>query len=164
MLAITIVIDAVARSQPIFGTIDVRSDLLRRLRASPPASPWPSSSSSWRGRRTCSPRWGDYTYRERHGEAIYRFKSLPSRRRGRHAAERLLPPQSRLELPGGRHRHSPTPTLTRPRLRGRVRVGGVDNMMWGLDYPRSESTFRQSRKILAEILRACIRKSSGSAS
>ena len=24
----------------------------------------------------------DYTYRERHGEAIYRFKSLPSRRRG----------------------------------------------------------------------------------
>jgi hypothetical protein len=24
----------------------------------------------------------DYTYRERHGKAIYRFKSLPSRRRG----------------------------------------------------------------------------------
>ena len=24
----------------------------------------------------------DYTYRERHGEAIYRFKSLPSRKRG----------------------------------------------------------------------------------
>ena len=24
----------------------------------------------------------DYTYRERHGEAIYRFKSLPSRRAG----------------------------------------------------------------------------------
>jgi hypothetical protein len=24
----------------------------------------------------------DYTYRERHGEAIYRFKRLPSRRRG----------------------------------------------------------------------------------
>ena len=24
----------------------------------------------------------DYTYRERHGEAIYRFKGLPSRRRG----------------------------------------------------------------------------------
>jgi hypothetical protein len=69
----------------------------------------------------------DYTYRERHGEAIYRFKSLPSRRRGacpregggRHAAERLLPPQRRLKLPGGRHRHSPTPTLTLPRLRGR---------------------------------------------
>ena len=27
-----------------------------------------------------------------------------------------------------------------------------DNMMWGSDYPRSESTFSQSRKILAEIL------------
>ena len=42
----------------------------------------------------------DYTYRERHGEALYRFKDgmLP---------ERLLPPQRRLELPGGRHRHSP---------------------------------------------------------
>jgi hypothetical protein len=25
-----------------------------------------------------------------------------------------------------------------------------DNMMWGSDYPRSESTFPQSRKILAE--------------
>jgi hypothetical protein len=92
----------------------------------------------------------DYTYRERHGEAIYRFKGLPSRRRGacpregggpalakagglpsrrrgacpregggQHAAERLLPPQRRAELPGGRHRHSPTPTLTLPRLRGR---------------------------------------------
>ncbi len=69
----------------------------------------------------------DYTYRERHGEAIYRFKSLPSRRRGacpregggRHIPERLLPPQRRLKLPGGRHRHSPAPTLTLPRLRGR---------------------------------------------
>ena len=50
-----------------------------------------------------------------HGEAIYRFKGLPSRKRGacpregggRHAAERLLPPQRRAELPGGCHRHSP---------------------------------------------------------
>jgi hypothetical protein len=57
----------------------------------------------------------DYTYRERHGEAIQRFKSLPSRRLGacrregggRHAAERLLPPQRRLKLPGERRRHSP---------------------------------------------------------
>ena len=31
-------------------------------------------------------------------------------------------------------------------------VVGVDNMMWGSDYPHSESTFPQSRKILAEIL------------
>ena len=27
-----------------------------------------------------------------------------------------------------------------------------DNMMWSSDYPHSESTFPQSRKILAEIL------------
>jgi predicted TIM-barrel fold metal-dependent hydrolase len=31
-------------------------------------------------------------------------------------------------------------------------VIGVDNMMWGSDYPHSESTFPQSRKIVAEIL------------
>ncbi|HEX4614667.1 MAG TPA: amidohydrolase family protein, partial [Stellaceae bacterium] len=31
-------------------------------------------------------------------------------------------------------------------------VIGVDNMMWGSDYPHSESTFPQSRKILVEIL------------
>src|ERR1700730_5143880 len=36
----------------------------------------------------------DYTYRERHGEAIYRFKSLPPRRRGDGMLpEGLLPPQ-----------------------------------------------------------------------
>lgn len=29
---------------------------------------------------------------------------------------------------------------------------GADNMMWGSDYPHSESTFPQSRRILAEIL------------
>jgi predicted TIM-barrel fold metal-dependent hydrolase len=27
-----------------------------------------------------------------------------------------------------------------------------DNMIWGSDYPHSESTFPQSRKILSEIL------------
>jgi predicted TIM-barrel fold metal-dependent hydrolase len=31
-------------------------------------------------------------------------------------------------------------------------VIGVRNMMWGSDYPHSESTFPQSKKILAEIL------------
>jgi hypothetical protein len=31
-------------------------------------------------------------------------------------------------------------------------VSGVDNMMWGSDYPHSESTFSQSRKILTDIL------------
>jgi predicted TIM-barrel fold metal-dependent hydrolase len=29
---------------------------------------------------------------------------------------------------------------------------GVDNMIWGSDYPHSESTFPRSRKILAAIL------------
>ena len=32
-------------------------------------------------------------------------------------------------------------------------VIGVDNMMWGSDYPHSESTFPQSRKILSPSLR-----------
>jgi hypothetical protein len=36
-------------------------------------------------------------------------------------------------------------------IAGEGRVG-VDNMMWGSDYPHSESTFPRSRKILAEIL------------
>ena len=31
-------------------------------------------------------------------------------------------------------------------------VIGIDNMMWGSDYPHSESTFPQSRKILSQIL------------
>jgi predicted TIM-barrel fold metal-dependent hydrolase len=31
-------------------------------------------------------------------------------------------------------------------------VIGVDNMMWSSDYPHSEPTFPQSRKILADIL------------
>ena len=30
-------------------------------------------------------------------------------------------------------------------------VIGVDNMMWGSDYPHSESTFPQSREILAGV-------------
>ena len=29
---------------------------------------------------------------------------------------------------------------------------GVDNMMWGSDYPHSESTFPQSQQILRDIL------------
>jgi predicted TIM-barrel fold metal-dependent hydrolase len=57
----------------------------------------------------------DYTYRERHEEAIHRFQ------------------EDAVEI----------------RLRD---VIGVDNMMWGSDYPHSESTFPRSRAILAEIL------------
>ena len=32
---------------------------------------------------------------------------------------------------------------------------GVDNIMWGSDYPHAESTFPRSREILEEILRDC---------
>ena len=40
------------------------------------------------------------------------------------------------------------------RLRGIIGPDNMiwDNMVWGSDYPHSESTFPQSRKILAEIL------------
>jgi predicted TIM-barrel fold metal-dependent hydrolase len=31
---------------------------------------------------------------------------------------------------------------------------GVDNIMWGSDYPHSESTFPRSRQVLDEILAA----------
>jgi hypothetical protein len=110
------------------------------------------------GRRTCSRRWttptASATARRSTGS-----RACPREGGGRHAAGRLLPPQPRigargrfrLELPGGRHRHPPALALTLPRLRGREGWGS-DNMMWGSDYPHSESTFPQSRKILAEIL------------
>jgi len=76
----------------------------------------------------------DYTYRERHGEAIYRFKDgMP--------AERLLPPQRRAELPGGRRRRSPA----RRHRRRQYYVG------LGLPAQRID-VFPQSRKILADIL------------
>ena len=32
---------------------------------------------------------------------------------------------------------------------------GVDNLMWGSDYPHAESTFPRSREILEEILADC---------
>jgi hypothetical protein len=40
------------------------------------------------------------------------------------------------------------------RLRDVIGVDNMmwDNMMWGSDYPHRQSTFPQSRKILAEIL------------
>ena len=34
-------------------------------------------------------------------------------------------------------------------------VIGVDNLMWGSDYPHAESTFPRSRQILEEILEGC---------
>jgi len=75
----------------------------------------------------------DYTYRERHGEAIYRFKDGIRPSDFFHRNVVLSFQEDAIGI----------------RLRD---VIGVDNMMWGSDYPHSESTFPRSRKILAEIL------------
>ena len=75
----------------------------------------------------------DYTYRERHGEAIYRFKDGMRPSDFFHRNVVLSFQEDAIGI----------------RLRDAI---GVDNMMWGSDYPHSESTFPQSRKILAEIL------------
>jgi predicted TIM-barrel fold metal-dependent hydrolase len=75
----------------------------------------------------------DYTYRERHGEAIYRFRDGM--------------------LPSDFFRRNVVLSFQEDAIGIRLRdVIGVDNMMWGSDYPHSESTFPQSRKILTEIL------------
>jgi predicted TIM-barrel fold metal-dependent hydrolase len=75
----------------------------------------------------------DYTYRERHEEAIYRFQDGLRPRDFFHRNVVLSFQEDAVGI----------------RLRD---VIGVDNMMWGSDYPHSESTFPRSRKILAEIL------------
>ena len=75
----------------------------------------------------------DYTYRERHGEAIYRFKGGMRPSDFFHRNVVLSFQEDAIGI----------------RLRD---VIGVDNMMWGSDYPHSESTFPRSRKILTEIL------------
>src|ERR1700675_2853489 len=75
----------------------------------------------------------DYTYRERHGEAFYRFR------------EGMFPSDF--------FRRNVVLSFQEDAIGIRLReIIGVDNMMWGSDYPHSESTFPQSRKILAEIL------------
>jgi predicted TIM-barrel fold metal-dependent hydrolase len=75
----------------------------------------------------------DYTYRERHGEALYRFKDDM--------------------LPSDFFRRNVVLSFQEDAIGIRLRdVIGVANMMWGSDYPHSESTFPQSRKILSEIL------------
>ena len=75
----------------------------------------------------------DYTYRERNEEAMYRFKgdTLPSD----FVAQNVY--LSFQEDDVG------------IRLRDRI---GVDRMMWGSDYPHSESTFPRSRVVLDSIL------------
>jgi predicted TIM-barrel fold metal-dependent hydrolase len=75
----------------------------------------------------------DYTYRERHEEAIYRFKGDVRPSDFFHRNVVLSFQEDAVGI----------------RLRD---VIGSDNMMWGSDYPHSESTFPRSRKILAEIL------------
>jgi predicted TIM-barrel fold metal-dependent hydrolase len=75
----------------------------------------------------------DYTYRERQGEAIYRFEDGM--------------------IPSDFFHRNVVLSFQEDAIGVRLRdVIGVDNMMWGSDYPHSESTFPQSRKILAEIL------------
>jgi predicted TIM-barrel fold metal-dependent hydrolase len=75
----------------------------------------------------------DYTYRERHEEAIYRFKGNV--------------------LPSDFFHRNVCLSFQEDAVGIRLRdVIGVDNMMWGSDYPHSESTFPQSLKILADIL------------
>jgi predicted TIM-barrel fold metal-dependent hydrolase len=75
----------------------------------------------------------DYTYRERHEEAFYRFKRGWRPSDFFHENVVLSFQEDAIGI----------------RLRDTI---GVDNIMWGSDYPHSESTFPQSRKILAEIL------------
>ena len=38
---------------------------------------------------------------------------------------------------------------------------GVDNMMWGSDYPHHESTFPRSREIIEEVLADCTEEEKG---
>src|SRR5262245_60462319 len=75
----------------------------------------------------------DYTYRERHEEALYRFT------------------QDR--YPSDFFHHNVFLSFQEDAIGIRLRdVIGVDNMMWGSDYPHSESTFPKSREILEQIL------------
>ena len=75
----------------------------------------------------------DYTYRERHEEALYRFKDGLRPSDFFHRNVVLSFQEDAVGI----------------RLRD---VIGADNVMWGSDYPHSESTFPRSRQILADIL------------
>ena len=78
------------------------------------------------------------------------LKACPREGGGRHAPERLFRRNVVLSFQEdaiGIRLPPPFP----PPLAGEGQGGGVDDMMWGSDYPHSESTFPQSRKILAEI-------------
>ncbi len=75
----------------------------------------------------------DYTYRERNEEAQYRFKgdTLPSDFFARNVHVSFQEDDVGI------------------RMRDHI---GVDCMMWGSDYPHSESTFPRSREVLDKIL------------
>ncbi|ETW93490.1 MAG: hypothetical protein ETSY1_38975 [Candidatus Entotheonella factor] len=75
----------------------------------------------------------DYCYRERHEEAFYRFKNQMK--------------------PSDFYYQHVVLSFQEDDIGVRMRdVIGVDNMMWGSDYPHSESTFPKSREVLDEIL------------
>ncbi|HYB42203.1 MAG TPA: amidohydrolase family protein [Candidatus Methylomirabilis sp.] len=75
----------------------------------------------------------DYTYRERQEEALYRFRDGMR--------------------PSDFFRRNISLSFQEDAIGVRLRdVIGVDTLMWGSDYPHSESTFPESRKILSEIL------------
>jgi hypothetical protein len=73
--------DASGRDKGVLsGAVDVRSDLLDVFERHPRLTlAIVEFELAWAPRLLSTM---DYTYRERHGEAIYRFKGLPSRRRG----------------------------------------------------------------------------------
>ena len=75
----------------------------------------------------------DYTYRERNQEAFVRFKgdTIPSDFVARNVYLSFQEDEDGI------------------RMRDRI---GIDRMMWGSDYPHSESTFPRSREVLDEIL------------
>ena len=75
----------------------------------------------------------DYTYRERHEEAAYRFKNAMLPSDFFHRQVFLSFQEDAVGI----------------RLRDLI---GVRNIMWGSDYPHSESTFPQSLEILDRIL------------
>lgn len=75
----------------------------------------------------------DYTYRERHEEATYRFKGSAIPSDFFHKNVYLSFQEDDIGI----------------RLRD---VIGVDSLMWGSDYPHAESTFPKSREILDRIL------------
>ena len=75
----------------------------------------------------------DYVYAERHQQATYRFKNdlIPSDFFHRNVRISFQEDDLGIQL-----RH----------------IIGVDNLMWGSDYPHSESTWPRSRQVLEEIL------------